>query len=63
MDKKQKEQILKIIDERLNNSGLGYLRNYPEDDVESRRDWGDLHDDWSNAIYGLLEIKDIINEL
>lgn len=54
------EELLNKINEIINNSGIGYLKSYPEDDFESRRDWDSLHDDWSNAIYGLLDLKDII---
>jgi len=63
MKANKKEELLKLIDERINESGIGYLRNYPEDDIESRRDWSELHDAWSNAIYGLIEIQDFLNAL
>lgn len=63
MTNKQKKELLKIIDERLQNSGIGYKNSYPEDDVESRRDWDNVHEDWSNAIYGLLEVKNIIENI
>lgn len=63
MEANKKEELLKLIDYRISESGIGYLRSYPEDDCEGRRDWSELHDGWSNAIYGLLEIKDLLNEL
>lgn len=63
MSQKEKEELLKKIDEIITNSGIGYLRTYPEDDCEDRRDWENVHDDWYNAIYGLIEIRDNINEL
>lgn len=63
MEPNKKEELLKLIDYRISESGIGYLRSYPEDDCEGRRDWGELHDAWSSAIYGLLEIKDLLNEL
>ncbi len=63
METNKKEELLKLIDERINESGIGYLRNYPEDDNEARRDWNSLHDEWCNAIYGLLEIRDSLNML
>jgi len=63
MTKDKKEKLLEIIEKRLENSGIGYLENYPEDDCESRRDWDSLHSDWSDAIYGLLEMKRLLIEV
>jgi hypothetical protein len=63
MEVNKKEELLKLIDCRISESGIGYLRSYPEDDCESGRDWSELHNEWSSAIYGLLEIKDLLNEL
>ncbi len=63
MEATKKEEILKLIDNIINESGIGYIRSYPEDDIEGRRDYDELHDDWSKAIYGLLEIRDSLNTL
>ena len=59
----KKEEILKLIDESLENGGNGYINNHPEDDIESRRDWDCLHSDWCNLYYGLEEIRDLIKNM
>ena len=60
--KEELKNLIEKLNTNIDESGKAYIYSYPEDDEEGDRDWSSLHNDWENAIYSLMSIRDSLND-
>ena len=57
-----KDEIIKIINDLRDNAIFQNKEDCPEDDIEDRYDWEELHYDFDRLYYALIEIENIVKK-